>query len=124
MVNVQVSGLHVSVAPPVSHSLEDDMWDPRVSWVKRKKGSGGLVYWAEKDGRPAQGDGSGSVWWAQRNGPAQIKQLAGRLRHGSAWQIDLGSAPQAGSGWLGLTGRNKGHDPTALSLTGGSRGTV
>ena len=24
------------------------MWDPRVSWVKRKKGSGGLVYWAER----------------------------------------------------------------------------
>ena len=45
------------------------------------------------------------------------KQLAGRLRHGSAWQIDLGSAPQAGSGRLGLTGLNIGHDPTTFSFS-------
>ena len=37
MVNVQVSGLHVSVAPPVSHSLEDDMWDLQVKKVNRKE---------------------------------------------------------------------------------------
>ena len=44
-VNVQVSGVHVSVAPHVSLSLEADVWDPRVKRVKRKeKGSGGLAY--------------------------------------------------------------------------------
>ena len=36
-VDVQVSGVHVSVAPPVSHSLEDDMWDPRVKRLTEKK---------------------------------------------------------------------------------------
>ena len=37
LVNVQVSGVHVSVFPLVSHSLEDDMWDPRVKRLTEKK---------------------------------------------------------------------------------------
>jgi len=36
-VKVQVNRAHVSVAPPVSLSLEDDMWDPRVKKVKGKR---------------------------------------------------------------------------------------
>ena len=55
-----------SADPPVSHSLEDDMWDPRVKKVKgnrKEKGSGGLAYWAERARSACLGPMTGGSSW-------------------------------------------------------------
>ena len=90
----------MSVAPPVSHSLEDDMWDLRVSWVKRKKGA--------------------AAW------STGLKEE----KAGSGWPKKLGSASRTGlvhgsSGRLGSLDRTTAHRlPLTLSLIGWARGAV
>ena len=103
----------MSVAPPVSHSSEDDMWDQRVKRLTEKKKRSDS-YWAERGGRLAQGVGYGGLkgtGWLGKTArrPAQTwLGLADRLGLGSTGRLGAAQASswtrQAGLGRRGTGG--------------------